>query len=119
MDLTNHTGSCHCGAVRFEVDLDLTQPVVECNCSHCSRKGFLLSFVGAGQFKLTTPDAPLTEYRFNRHAIAHLFCPTCGVEAFARGETPTGAPMVAVNVRCIDGVDLSAQARQPFDGKSL
>ena len=117
--MSTHAGSCHCGAVRFEADVDLTQPVSSCNCSHCSRKGFLLTFIPAASFRQTT-DAALTEYRFNREAIAHLFCPKCGVEAFARGKHPaTGADIVAVNVRCIPGVDLDGLAMKKVDGAKL
>jgi hypothetical protein len=61
----------------------------------------------------------LTEYRFNKHMIRHLFCPNCGVEAFARGAGPDGVEMVALNVRSLDGIDLSTLTPQPFDGRSL
>ncbi len=118
--MTQHSGSCHCGAVTFEADLDLAQPVISCNCSHCSRKGFLLQFVPAAAFALTTPDAQLTEYRFNKEHIAHLFCPRCGVEPFARGKHPaTGQDIVAVNLRCIPGVDLDALTIKKVDGARL
>ena len=118
--MTTHKGSCHCGAVKFSFDGDLTQPVIECNCSHCARKGFLLTFVDADAFQLETPDAPLTEYRFNKKSLEHLFCPTCGVQAFARGKTPkTGRDTVAINVRCVEGIDLDALSRQAVDGKSF
>jgi hypothetical protein len=117
--MTTHTGSCHCGAVQFEAEIDLSQPVLECNCSHCSRKGFLLSFAGAQQLRLANADVALTEYKFYKHQITHLFCPTCGVQAFARGKRPDGGDMVAVNVRCIEGIDLSSLVRQPVDGKSF
>jgi hypothetical protein len=117
--MTTHSGSCHCGAVKFEADLDLSQPVNSCNCSHCSRKGFLLAFIPAATFRQTT-DAPLTEYRFNREHIAHQFCPTCGVQAFAKGKHPaTGLDIVAVNVRCIPGVDLDALTINKVDGAKL
>lgn len=118
--MTTHAGSCHCGAVTFEADVDLSAPVLSCNCSHCSRKGFLLSFIPADSFTLKTPDAPLTEYRFNKEHIAHLFCPTCGVEAFARGNHPvTKAAIVAVNVRCLAGVDIDALTLKKVDGAKL
>ena len=118
--MTTHNGSCHCGAVKFSFEGDLTAPVIECNCSHCSRKGFLLTFVDNDAFILETPDAPLTEYRFNTKSLAHLFCPTCGVQAFARGKTPkTGRDVVAINVRCVEEIDLDALTRQQVDGKSF
>ncbi|MEZ5937198.1 MAG: GFA family protein [Hyphomonadaceae bacterium] len=120
--MTAVSGSCHCGAVKFSVETDLGpgSSVFECNCSHCARKGLLLHFVSPDQFTLETPEAKLTEYRFNTHSIAHKFCPTCGVQGFATGKTPkTGREMVAINVRCIEGVDLDALTRQPVDGKSF
>lgn len=118
--MSKHKGSCHCGAVKFSFEGDLSEPVMECNCSHCARKGFLLKFVPADAFTLETPDAELTEYRFNHKQIQHLFCPTCGIQAFGRGKDPSsGADVVAVNVRCVESVDLDALARQQVDGKSF
>lgn len=118
--MTTYKGSCHCGTVKFSFDGGLSAPVTECNCSHCARKGFLLTFVGVDDFTLETPDAPLTEYRFNTKSLAHLFCPTCGVQAFARGRTPkTGRDVVAINVRCVEEIDLDALTRNQVDGKSF
>jgi hypothetical protein len=118
--MQTHTGSCHCGAVRFEAELDLSQPVIACNCSMCGRKGTLLSFVPATKFKLLSGEDSLTEYLFNTKNIRHTFCKVCGVQSFARGKSPrTGDPMVAVNVRCVDDADLDALAVTKFDGKRL
>lgn len=111
-----YTGGCHCGAVRYEVEADLTH-TIECNCSHCSMKGLILSFVPADQFTLLTPEAPLTEYLFNTHKIHHLFCPVCGVESFAHGKGPDGAETYSVNVRCLDGVDVTTLSPAPYNGK--
>lgn len=110
-------GSCHCGAVKFEAEADLAK-TIECNCSHCARKGFLLTFVPAAQFRLLSGEDQLTEYRFNKKVIAHLFCRTCGVQAFGRGKDEQGNETVAVNVRCLDGVDLKTLKPAFFDGKS-
>ncbi len=112
-----YSGGCHCGRVRYEVTTDL-QPVIECNCSICSKRGLLLTFVPAHQFKLLSGSELLTDYQFNKKVIHHLFCPTCGIESFATGTGREGQPMVSINVRCLDGVDLSALERTPFDGKS-
>lgn len=118
-DTKIYKGGCHCGAVAYEVETDLGM-VIECNCSHCSRKGFLLTFVTPDKFTLRSGEDALAEYRFNKHAIAHLFCRTCGVQSFARGVTPkTGKEMRAVNVRCLEGVDLTALTITPVDGKSF
>ena len=113
-----HRGGCHCGAVRYSAELDLSAPVIECNCSHCSKKGLLLAFIPPGQFTLEQGEDAETQYLFNTHNIRHLFCSACGVEPFARGVNPKGDPMVAINVRSIDGIDLEALNRQPFDGAS-
>ncbi len=113
-----YTGGCHCGKVRYEATTDLGQ-VLSCNCSICTTRGLLLSFVPAGQFSLASGEDALTDYQFNRKAIHHLFCSACGVESFARGTAPSGAEMVALNVRCLDSVEISELTLTPFDGRSL
>lgn len=112
------TGSCHCGRVSYEADADLSQ-VLSCNCSICRKRGLLLAFVPADKFRLTSGGDALTDYLFNKKVIHHLFCPTCGVEAFGRGTAPDGTPKVAVNVRCLDGVNLDALNIRKFDGAKL
>jgi len=118
MSEVKHRGSCHCGKVRYEVTADLTKPVLSCNCSMCGRSGTLLSFVPTTQFSLLSGDEQLRDYQFNKHVIHHLFCSTCGIKPFSRGKMADGTPMVAVNVRCIEGVDLDALTIQKYDGKS-
>lgn len=113
-----YRGSCHCGGIEFEVEGDLTQ-VIECNCSHCSRKGYLLWFLPRAELKLMTPDDAMATYMFNKHVIEHRFCPKCGCAPFGFGKDKSGADTVAVNVRCLEGVDLAAVKRQPFDGRRL
>jgi hypothetical protein len=113
-----YTGGCHCGKVRYEVTSDLSQ-VISCNCSICSKKGHLLAFAGQDQFNLLSGEGDLSDYQFNKKAIHHLFCSTCGVGSFGRGTAPDGRQMVAINVRCLDGVDLSALKITPIDGKSF
>jgi hypothetical protein len=112
-----HTGSCHCGAVKFEVTTDL-KSVISCNCSLCSRAGYLLSFVPSAQFKLLSGEDNLQDYRFNKHAIAHVFCKTCGVRSFAKGKRPDGQEMRAINVRCLAGVDPESLTITKVDGAS-
>jgi hypothetical protein len=108
-------GGCHCGAVRFAATVDLGQ-VIECNCSHCASKGFLLTFAPREQFELLSGAESLTEYRFNTHKIAHLFCRTCGVQAHGLGEGAGGVKMAAVNVRCLDDVDPKTLTITAVDG---
>lgn len=115
----NHQGSCHCGSVSFTVEA-APEKVIECNCSHCSRKGYLLWFVPGAQFKLKASDSALAEYTFNKHAIRHQFCKTCGCAPFAFGKHPvTGADTAAINVRCLEDIDLAALERVQVDGRSL
>jgi hypothetical protein len=116
---TTYTGSCHCGAVRYTVEADLSQPVVACNCSICGRSGTLLAFVPAAKFTLEQGSDSLSDYQFHRNQIHHLFCKKCGIKSFARGKTPDGHEMAAINVRCLEGVDPSTLQVQHFDGKSL
>lgn len=111
-----HHGGCHCGAVRFQADIDLEQPVISCNCSICSRTGTLLSFVPPDSFKLEKGEENLTDYQFNKKVIHHLFCRTCGVRSFGRGQGPKG-PMIAVNTRCLDDVEVGALKLHHYDGK--
>lgn len=113
-----YQGSCHCGRIAFEVEGDLTQ-VVDCNCSICTRKGSLLWFVPREQMRLLTPEENIANYSFGKHAIKHRFCPTCGIHPFGEGADPSGKPMAAINVRCLEGVDLSALPVKHFDGRSL
>ena len=112
-----YTGSCHCGRIRYQVEGDLGQ-VIECNCSHCSRKGYLLWFVPREKLSLSTPEKDMATYTFNRHVIQHHFCPACGCAPFGFGTSPDGAPTAAINARCLEGVDLGALKRVPFDGRS-
>ncbi len=113
------TGGCHCGAVQYEAELDLSQPVIECNCSICQGKGLILSFIPESQMTITSGADSLTEYRFNTEKIAHLFCKVCGVEVFGRAADQDGTPTFAVNVRMVNGIDLAALNRMPYDGKAL
>ncbi|SNS82195.1 Uncharacterized conserved protein [Sphingomonas laterariae] len=112
-------GSCHCGAVAFTVDADVPAEAIGCNCSHCRRKGFLLAFYPPEQFQLLRGEDATESYFFNRHAIEHRFCRTCGTQAFAIGKGPDGSPVRAVNLRCVDEVDPDAIPVRHFDGASL
>ncbi|MFW7346116.1 MAG: GFA family protein [Pigmentiphaga sp.] len=115
----SYEGSCHCGAVAFEVDAPVPTQAMSCNCSHCRRKGFLLSFVPEGQFTLKQGQDQLRSYFFHAHKIEHMFCATCGTQSFARGAMPDGTPMRAVNVRCVPSIDLDALQIKRVDGASF
>ncbi len=115
----HRTGSCQCGAVRFEVDVSLDRPVV-CNCSRCRRLGSVLVFAPREAFTLLSGEDNLTEYLFNKQVIRHQVCTTCGIESFAYGQMPDGSKVVAINLNCVDGVDareIAASAHR-YDGAS-
>lgn len=112
-----YRGSCHCKAVSFEVDVDLENPIT-CNCSYCQKRGSILAFTAEQNFTLESGNDKLTEYRFNTNKIEHLFCSICGMESFSKGETPDGRKMVAVNVRCLEDVDISSLNPTMVDGRS-
>lgn len=112
------TGGCHCGAIRYEAKIDLSKPVIECNCSHCEAKSLLLAFIPRSDFTLLSDMEGLTEYRFNTKKIQHLFCKICGVQAFAFGTNPHGEETCAINIRSLDHVDLKSFDRLFVDGKS-
>lgn len=111
------TGGCHCGKVRYEVEIDLSKPVIDCNCSYCEKKGTLLSFVPRSALTIVSGEDQLTAYRFNTGNIEHSFCKICGVQCFGQAQMKEG-PGAAINVRTIDDIDLGALTRQPFDGRS-
>ncbi len=109
-------GSCHCGKIAFEVE-GTPGDVIECNCSHCSRKGYLLWFTARDQLTLKTPENDMATYLFNRHVIRHQFCPTCGCAPFGFGTDPAGKATAAINVRCLENIDLGALRRIPYAGR--
>ena len=117
-ETTTYTGGCHCGAVRYRVTLKL-DTAITCNCSMCSRAGTMLAFAPAAQFELLGGEGELRDYQFGRKRIHHLFCGRCGIKSFARSKTPDGSDAVAVNVRCLDGVDLASVPVRQVDGKSF
>ena len=112
-----HKGSCHCGHIAFEAEGDLAE-VISCNCSICSRLGALRWFVPKDDFRLLTPEENLRVYTFNTHAVRHVFCPACGIGTYGERMMPNG-PMVAVNVRCIEGIDPDSLTIRHYDGRSL
>ena len=114
-----HRGSCHCGQTRYTVDAGEIPAMMECNCSHCQRKGYLLWFVPRDALKFESGEDALSTYTFNQHVIQHKFCPTCGCAPFGFGKGKDGEETVAVNVRCLEDVDLDAIKRRPVDGRSF
>jgi len=112
-----YKGSCHCGKISYEVDGELTGAMA-CNCSICSRKGSLLWFVPREKFHLLSDEQAAATYTFNKHVIKHRFCPTCGMHPYAEGVDSKGNPMAAINIRCLEDLDLDSVPVQHFDGRS-
>jgi hypothetical protein len=114
-----HKASCHCGRVAYEVEGEIDSALA-CNCSICQRKGSLLWFVPRDKFRLTTPEDAAETYLFNKHVIKHRFCKVCGIHPYAEAVNPrTGQPTAAINIRCIEGIDLDKVPVKHFDGRSL
>ncbi len=114
----NYKGSCHCGQIRFEVEGELSGAVA-CNCSICQRRGSLLWFAPRSQLRLLTPERDLASYTFNKHVIQHRFCATCGIHPYGEGVDPQGKATAAINIRCIEGIDLAAVPVHQYDGRSM
>jgi len=83
----------------------------------CGRSGTLLTFIPTADFTLLSGETALTDYRFNKHVIHHNFCKVCGIKSFARGKNRQGEDMIAINARCLDGVDVQKLNVTLFDGK--
>lgn len=112
-----YKGSCHCGNMTFEVDGELTRAMA-CNCSICSRKGALMWFVPRDKLRVTS-EIDVGTYTFNKHVIQHHFCRKCGMHPYGEGVDPKGNRMAAINIRCLEGIDLATIPVQNFDGRSL
>lgn len=115
-----YQGSCHCGRIAFTLNTEapITE-VLDCNCSLCRRRGALLWFGPREALVLDTPEDNVGLYRFNTHRLDHHHCPACGVSPYSEGDDPrSGGRMVAVNVRCLPAVDLSALKVNHYDGAS-
>lgn len=113
--LVTHSGGCHCGDVRFEVDAPADIEAVDCNCSICALTGFQHLIVPAGRFHLVAGADALIEYRFNTGTARHLFCRRCGVKSFyVPRSNPDG---YSVNVRCLDRRTVASVRLARFDGR--
>ena len=110
-----HLGGCHCGRIRFEVTAPADIVVDECDCSMCSKAGFLHLIVPADNFKLLSGSDSLTTYTFNTRTAKHFFCAVCGVKSFYIPRShPEG---FSVNARCIDAGSIASMSVRPFDGR--
>jgi hypothetical protein len=114
-----YRGSCHCGAITYDVAMAPPAKAFACNCSICGRAGWLLAFVPATAFTLVTGADASTDYQFGKKHLHHPFCRTCGVRSYGHGAGPDGVEMVAINLRCLAGLDAVALPVEQFDGASL
>jgi hypothetical protein len=109
--LKTYKGSCHCGAVKFEADLDLAQSTYRCNCSICRRNRFWVAVAKPEGFRLLSGEGELTEYLFNTRKNQHFFCRTCGVRPFGVGNATPIGKMYGVNIGCLEGLSEEALSK--------
>ena len=114
--MIKHSGGCHCGRVRFELLAPARVQVSECNCSICSKSGYLHLIVPAERFTLLSGREALQTYSFNTHTAKHFFCATCGVKSFYVPRShPDG---YSVNARCLDPGSVEEMTVKPFNGRA-
>lgn len=113
-----YQGSCHCGKITFEVEGEI-ESALTCNCSLCQRRGSLLWFVPRDKLTLLTSADDIATYTFNKHLILHHFCNICGIHPFGEADDPNGSSVAAINIRCLENIDLAKIPVQQFDGRSV
>ena len=116
--MANKHGSCHCGAVRFEVEVDLSSGVTQCNCTICTKTATIGSIVKPSAFTLLSGEDALSYYEWGGKTARRFFCKHCGIHCFARGYlAQVGGDYVAIAVNCLDDVDLTTVKVMHWDGR--
>lgn len=113
--MITHSGGCHCGRVRFQVLAPAVLEVSDCNCSICTKSGYLHLTVPKTRFKLLQGGDVLMTYQFNTHTARHLFCSVCGIKSFYVPRShPDG---FSINVRCLDTGTVEKIVVTPTNGR--
>jgi hypothetical protein len=115
--MKKYTASCHCGVVKVSFETEPLTEALQCNCSHCEKKGLLLTFLPTDQL-LITGEENQTEYHFNKKVITHLFCKTCGVSVYTRAQM-NGKEMSSINLHTIDDFEVEALAIKKYNGRDI
>ena len=119
--MQTYHGSCHCGAVRYEADIDIAAGTIKCNCSICSKMRFWAAQVPSTAFRLLAGSEALSEYRFHLKRDGHCFCRHCGINVFSTGNSARLGDFHAVTVASLNDLPLEALLAAPvryFDGRN-
>jgi hypothetical protein len=118
MSEKKYVGTCHCGAVRFEVELAPDARVSRCNCTICRRTGVAGTMVKPSAFRLLAGEEALSSYEWGGRIAKRFFCKSCGVQCFAPGHlAELGGDYVSVNVNCIDDLEIDEAKVVYWDGR--
>ncbi len=112
--MKTYQGSCHCGAIRFEADIDLSMGTMRCNCSFCAKIRCWAVAAKPESFRLLAGESDLSEYRFGAKRERHFFCKNCGVRPFGLGDSPLRGKFYGVSVACLRDVSADDLANIPI-----